>query len=754
MSRIKAHVVNFFNGADMSRCLIVSNRLPLSYCDSKKEFVPSSGGLVSAIKGLDAKKVGYNFEWMGLITDNIDSEKINELKNATFGDLPCHPVTIDTQLYDEYYNNFCNNVLWPLFHYERSLVKHSDMGRIAYQEVNHLMSEAILATATDDDIIWIHDFHLFLVPGLLKKKRKELRVGFFLHIPFPSSEIFRELPQRKEILLSLIQCDLIGFHDLSYLNHFKSSLARILGESQDHLNEKKWGVYPISIDTEHFDQLTTDPETLKFIENYQQSKQQMKWILGVDRLDYIKGLILKLRSFQQFLRCYPQEQGKVQMLQIVIPSRSDVPEYKDLKQQIEQLVSSINGEFGSPTYMPIHYIFSSISEYELSALYQLSDVMHISSRRDGMNLVGLEYVISQRPAHPGTLLLSEFTGAHSTLTYAISINPWDVDETAVKIHEAIYYPYEKRLQENLAMQNFLRRYNSSDWARFFLRDLRREAESSHKSLGLPRAGAYEWMNQLKGKRVMLFCDLDGTLAPISSHPSEVKVHPETQEILKKIQTEPNLDFIVVSGRDREFLEEQFIKNNLNFPLAACHGAYAYAPEIQEWLNLIPHDTTRWKNHIMDILKLYTSRTPGSFIEDKGHAVTWHYRKSPTEFADFVANKLLLELEESLTNHPAQVSRGKKVIEVKSLYASKGYFIQHWLNRQEYMPDVIIAIGDDTTDEDMFQYLQEEGSVESYSIKVGREKSCAAYFIKDQTSVNQFLTNVIISINPPVVGSID
>lgn len=729
----------------MPRCLLVSNRLPLAYNDKSQEFVQSSGGLVSAIKGLDPHKVGYDFEWMGIMTDDIDEEKINDLKKITFGDLRCHPVIVPKETYHQYYNCFSNNVIWPLFHYERSLVQHTEIGWRCYQEVNEMVANAVIEEAREGDTIWIHDFHFFLVPGIIKAKRPDLKVGFFLHIPFPSSEIFRELPQRKEILTSLIQCDLVGFHDLSYLTHFKSSLSRVLGENTSIFNERKFGVYPISIDTENFEELKDHAETKEFIKRYAEQKKDKKWILGVDRLDYIKGLVLKLKAFEEFLRKYPEHKEKVQMVQIVIPSRTEVPEYQELKQNVEQLVSSINGEFGTPTYMPIHYLFHSVSNYELSALYQLSEVMHIGSRRDGMNLVCLEYVVSQKPEYAGALLLSEFTGAHSTLSYAISINPWNIEETAVKIKEALEHPEDQRRKEMMAMKDFLKKYTSSEWARFFMRDLNREDQSNHTMHSLNRDGNFPWMKELKGKRITFFCDLDGTLAPISKLPSQVKIHEETQKLLHEINKNPNCQFVVVSGRDREFLQEQFIDNDLKFPLAACHGAYSYSPESHEWQNLIPHDSTKWKDGIIDILKLYTSRTPGSFIEDKGHAVTWHYRNSPPDFADFLANKLFIELEESLTSLPAQVSRGKKVIEVKSLHASKGFFVQQWLEKQEYQPDVVVALGDDTTDEDMFEYLQGNSEVKPYCIKVGAEKTYAEYFIKEQATVNLFLKNFIHSV---------
>jgi trehalose 6-phosphate synthase/phosphatase len=727
-------------GGTMARCLLVSNRLPLAYNSKQNIFSPSSGGLVSAIKGLDSTKVGFNFEWMGILTDDIDEEKINSLKRTPIGNLPSHPIIVSKEKYDAYYNLYCNNVLWPLFHYERNMVRHSQEGWEAYCEVNSIIAEAIIKEATDDDIIWVHDFQLLLVPGLVKEKRPDLKVGFFLHIPFPSSEIFRELPQRKEILQSLIQCDQIGFHDLSYLNHFRSSLQRVLGEVPS--NEKDWGVYPISIDTDNFLTLADAPETKEFIDKYKENKRNKKWILGVDRLDYIKGLLLKLSAFKAFLKKHPEEFEKVQMVQIVIPSRTEVPEYKQLKEEIEQLVSSINGEFGSPAWMPIQYIYHSVCEYELSALYQLSDVLHIGSRRDGMNLVSLEYVMSQKDAHPGVILLSEFAGAHSTLSYAMSINPWDIQDTASKIKEALHHPEVKKRGEMNAMKDFLKKYTSSDWARFILMDLVKQPSEKEDVHPLPQDGKFSWMKNLKGKKITFFCDMDGTLAPISPFPQDVRLHEITIDLLQKISKNKNCEFVVVSGRDKEFLEEQFLDNDFNFPLAACHGAYAYLPEENRWENLIPNDSTNWKKTVQEILDLYTLRTPGSFIEDKGHAITWHYRNSPKEFADFLANKLFFELEEALTGQPVQVNRGKKVIEVKSLHANKGYFVQQWIQGQNKKPDVVVAIGDDTTDEDMFGILQERKDIQPYCIKVGKDKTHARYFIQEQKSVNLFLKNFL------------
>lgn len=727
----------------MPRCLLVSNRLPLAFNSKLKIFTPSSGGLVSAIKGLDPVKVGYDFEWMGILTSDISSDEIQKLKMHPVGNLPCHPIIVPKTLYDNYYNLYCNNVLWPLFHYERNMVKHSQEGWAAYVEVNQMVANAILDEAKDTDTIWIQDFQLMLVPGLVKEKRPQLKVGFFLHIPFPSSEIFRELPQRKEILTSLLRCDQIGFHDLSYLNHFRSSVQRLIGEVPT--NEKTWGVYPISIDTEHFKNLAELPETQDWIAKYSKSKKKMKWILGIDRLDYIKGILLKLQAFRHFLKRFPEEREKVQLVQIIIPSRTEVSQYKNLKREIEQMVSSINGEFGSPAWMPIQYIYNSVCEPELSALYQLSDVLFISSRRDGMNLVSLEYVMSQNDQYPGVILLSEFAGAHSTLSYAMSINPWNVTDTAMRLKEALHHPEVKRKKEMRAMKDFLTKYTSSDWAKVILRDLVIESKKTEVVKQLPEHGKFDWMRDLKGKRVLFFCDLDGTLAPIAPHPKDVRLQDSTIDLLQEISENKNCEFVVVSGRDKEFLEEQFLDYDFNFPLAACHGAYSFSPKDNLWHNLIPHDSTKWKELVMEILELYTMRTPESFIEDKGHAITWHYRNSPREFADFLANKLFFELEEAMTGQPVQVNWGKKVIEVKSIHANKGYFVQQWIQGQSQKPDYVVAIGDDTTDEDMFNVLQDRKDIKPFCIKVGKEKTDAHYFIREQNNVNLFLQNFLESV---------
>jgi trehalose 6-phosphate synthase/phosphatase len=734
----------------MSRCLILSNRLPLTFNPEDQNFFPSSGGLVSAIRGINPELIKYEFTWLGLITDDIDQNIAEKLKDMSISGIKISPIIVAKKSYDNFYNRYSNNVLWPLFHYERNLVNFSHQGWESYVEINQIVADHICHFANESDVIWVHDFHFFLVPGLIKEKRPELKIGFFLHIPFPSSEIFRELPQRKEILESLLKSNLIGFHDLSYLNHFKNSISRILGKSLKDFSETKCGVYPISIDSQHFINLAKDNRTKKILTQFQKKKEKTTWILGVDRLDYIKGLVLKIKTFREFLKRNPKWVGQIQLVQIVIPSRTEVQEYKNLKEKLEQLISSINGEFGTPLYTPVLYLYHSVDEYELSALYQVSEILYVGSRRDGMNLVCLEYVISQEENSEGQIILSEFAGAHSTLSYAYSINPWNIEDTCQKISLALISSQESKRFKIKEMRHFLLNYTSSDWAQLFLKDLEKICIPNSASLNVSKDSLFQWLDHINKKRVLIFCDLDGTLTPISNHPSEVKLQAVTKKILFELTSLPLVDFIVVSGRDRSFLQKEFIENNLHLNLAACHGSVIYSKESKKWTDLSSEDATDWRKHVFDILKIYVTRTPHSFIEDKEHAIVWHYRNSPGTFSDFLSNKLVSELESGLIGHPVQINRGKKIIEVKSLSANKGKFTKYWLSQlpDTNKPDVVIALGDDSTDEDMFKFLQEQNNVSSYCIKIGEGETSAHYTIRDQSFVNSFLEKIVSQTSSP------
>jgi len=711
-------------------CLILSNRLPVQWDEEEKKFLPSSGGLVSAIRGV--KLPDWNFSWLGILTTDAQDA---ELPQKPF---PCTAIKIAPDLYDHYYNGFCNDVLWPLFHYEHTRVTYSARSWNAYISVNEKVAESIAKTAKPNAILWVHDFHFMLVPQLLKRLRPDMRIGFFLHIPFPSSEIFRQLPCRSEILQGVIAADLVGFHDLSYMNHFQASLRRLLGlETEGYKVEGKHhtthlGVFPISIDTNYFSALSTRAETDREVQGLLVEKKELQWLLGVDRLDYIKGLIMKLRTFKRLLKRHPHLRGKIQLRQIVIPSRTSVTEYRQLKDKIDQLVGAINGEYGDFNYVPVLYQYSSVSESKLAALYRTADAIWVSSRRDGMNLVCLEYVACQNLEHPGSVLLSEFTGAHSTLSYAVSLNPWDIDGSVEKITEALSYPLEQRRTHMSVMKDFLSLYTASTWAQSYLESLPIKVNALKTEL-------LEEVHSKVTAASVIFLDYDGTLAPIQETPElAVPDRRMTDRLVEITQHGVHLPCIV-SGRPVDFFEQHFISKGLHLSISANHGASFYDVETKKWRQLVSSEQGDWYAAVKKILALYTQRTPGSFIELKPYGLAWHYRKAPYEFANFVAKKLTIELHEALAGAPVHVISGKKVIEVKHQEANKGRFVDWFMARHTDYKQVL-AFGDDETDEDMFKALN-KSPVNALNIKVGEGFTAAGLRVAGTAQVLSFLDDL-------------
>ncbi len=730
----------------MSRWITVANRLPFSIDPNTVEIKRASGGLVSALSGVKKKSQRI---WVGCATTDIDRREwlkaLRQFETDTSQDWRYHPVFVSKSEYDKYYNGFSNDVLWPLLHYQSDLVNFSRDCWETYRAVNQRIAEEVLAIAEDDDLIWVHDFHLFLVPEFIKRQKPHARVGFFLHVPFPTSELFRQLPMREEILESILASDLVGFHDYSYLQHFCSAVLRILGRESEFFTIRggqrttRLGVFPVSIDTEYFMAKARD-ETVRAIAR--EIKQPLFTFLGIDRLDYMKGLELKLEAMRSFLRRYPHAREKVRLVQVAVPTRQGVPNYAKLAQDTARIIGEINGEFSTPTWSPIHYIHSSVSSDELVALYQSSDALLVTSKRDGMNLVALEYIACQDEENPGVVLLSEFTGASSTLSHVLRINPWDFDGTAEKMQIAMEMPRQEKHFRMRSMQKFLRRYTATDWATRFITKLE-EAEAVPQRVPEVIAADTDSISRVrdailaqKPERLLLFIDYDGTLVPIEDSP-ELAGLPESlrSEIHSLVLRYPWLKLVVVSGRDSHFLQSQF--NGLPVMLAAEHGAKYFDPELNRWRRRIHRSRSSWYASALEIVSDYARHVPRSFVEKKHFSIAWHYRQSPSDYAETQARKLAQELELGLANLPVSIIRGKKVIEIRAIEANKGDFARAVYETQ--LPGTFtLAIGDDNTDEDMFRSLKGRG----LSIHVGNDESDADLTLTSQSQVMPFLRGLL------------
>jgi len=398
-----------------SKLIIIANRLPVKAEINQHEisFQKSAGGLAT---GLDSLTTGYDKHWIGwpgiFAPDSRAEQNIeNELNKQNF-----HPVFLTENDIELYYEGYSNSTLWPLFHYFYVYIKHDHEYWEAYKKVNRLFLDAVLSVAGEDDILWVHDYHLMLLPALIREHLPLVRMGFFLHIPFPSYELFRTLNDREELLEGLLGADLIGFHTFSYMRHFISTLYRIKGiESDDntfHVGNRTLSVdtFPMGIDFGKFHQSYKRKEVRNSVLDLKKQVHGQKIILSVDRLDYSKGLTQRLEAFRIFLENFPEWRGKVTLIMILVPSRDSVDRYHDLKTRIDELIGIINGTWSQPGWIPINYFYKGFSFDELASFYITSDVALVTPLRDGMNLVAKEYVASKNHGG-GVLILSEMAGA-------------------------------------------------------------------------------------------------------------------------------------------------------------------------------------------------------------------------------------------------------------------------------------------------------------------------------------------------------
>ncbi|KAK4223110.1 family 20 putative glycosyltransferase [Podospora fimiseda] len=472
------------------RLLLISNRLPITIKrsdDGQYSFSMSSGGLVTGLSGLSKATSFQWYGWPGLEVPGAEAETMRQQLKEKYN---AFPVFVDDELADRHYNGFANSILWPLFHYHPGEITFDEAAWSAYREVNRLFAKEVVKDVQDGDLVWVHDYHLMLLPQMLREEigdsKKNVKIAFFLHTPFPSSEIYRILPVREQLLLGVLECDLIGFHTYDYARHFLSSCSRILATPTTP-NGVDWngkfvtvGAFPIGIDPEKFVEGLKKPSVQNRIAALKRKFEGVKLIVGVDRLDYIKGVPQKLHALEVFLTEHPEWIGKIVLVQVAVPSRQDVEEYQNLRAVVNELVGRINGRFGTIEFMPIHFLHQSVSFDELTALYAVSDVCLVSSTRDGMNLVSYEYIATQRERH-GVMILSEFTGAAQSLNGSLIVNPWNTEELANAIHDAVTMSPEQREVNYRKLERYVFKYTSAWWGQSFVTELTRISAAYEKA---------------------------------------------------------------------------------------------------------------------------------------------------------------------------------------------------------------------------------------------------------------------------------
>ncbi|XP_029121400.2 alpha,alpha-trehalose-phosphate synthase [UDP-forming] 6 [Elaeis guineensis] len=777
------------------RTIVVANHLPIRAHrrpDGRGwTFSWDEDSLLLQLKDAIGDHCDMEFIYVGCLRDEIPPADQDEVSQILLDTFKCVPAFLPPDLLARFYHGFCKQQLWPLFHYMLPLSPELG-GRFdrslwqAYVSVNKIFADKILEVINpDDDFVWVHDYHLMVLPTFLRKRFNRVKLGFFLHSPFPSSEIYKTLPVREELLRALLNSDLIGFHTFDYARHFLSCCSRMLGLSYEskrgYIGLEYYGrtvsikILPVGIHMGQLRSVLSLPETeakvAELIEQFRDRGRVM--LLGVDDMDIFKGISLKLLAMEELLKQHAEWRGKVVLVQIANPARGRGKDVREVQEETHATAKRINDAYGGNGYEPVILINDPLQFYERMAYYVVAECCLVTAVRDGMNLIPYEYIIARQgnenldsvlglnPSSPrkSMLVLSEFIGCSPSLSGAIRVNPWNIEAVA----DAMVYALEMSEPEKQLRHEKHYRYVSTHdvgyWANSFLQDLARTCrdhsrrrcwgigfglgfrvvalDSNFRKLAMEHiVSAYK---RTKTRAILL--DYDGTLMPqatINKSPSSRSI-----EILNSLCSDTNNVVFLVSARSRSTLSEWFSPCE-NLGMAAEHGYFLRSKRDAEWETCIPVADCGWKQIAEPVMNLYTETTDGSTIEDKETALVWSYEDADPDFGSCQAKELLDHLESVLANEPVSVKSGPHIVEVKPQGVSKGLVAQRLLSVMQergLSPDFMLCIGDDRSDEDMFEVISHAmaGSslgpgAEVFACTVGRKPSKAKYYLDDTAEI--------------------
>jgi trehalose 6-phosphate synthase/phosphatase len=712
----------------------VSSRLPVTVKEDR--VTKSSGGLVAALEGLPEGQ--YKTKWIGWPGAAFPEEsRRQEIARKLAEEHGCVAVFLSQEEATAFYEGFSNSSIWPLLHYLPNYLRYEPAWWQHYQNVNRTFAEKVLETVHEGDLVWVHDYQLMLLPTMLRAAAPNLKIGFFLHTPFPAYEIFRCHPRRCELVAGMLGANRIGFHAFGYLRHFCSTVQRLLGIETEltHIpsegHNTALGVYPIGINAPKFEQMLDSKEFHQRRKEFRLAHEGKRLVVSVERMDYTKGILHRLEAIDNFL-AGSDKTDAIRFVFVSVPSREGIEEYQHLVEEVESRVGQLNGKYATLLNSPIHFIHGSIPFVDLCALYALADIALVTPLIDGMNLVAKEFIACQRE-NAGLLILSEFAGAAEELFNALLVNPYDSAAVAGTLTHALALPTEEKRNRILPMRERVMRYDARHWARSFIDDLMSGPISDARTVEADVREAREQVAQAvsAGKRIALFLDYDGTLREIELDSRAATPNAGIETLLHRLGQQPNLDVTVISGRSQEDMEA-FLGAH-PFRLIAEHGASLRGPGKKEWERLDRNVNYAWKEELLAILRLYEQATPGSTIEEKHSSIVWHYRKADEDFGAWKANQLTEELSALTANYPIKVRQGKKMVEVTAAENNKGAAVARVLEQNDNY-EVALCAGDDLTDESMFELSKPR----LLTIKVGTGPTQARFRVSDPATFRQFL----------------
>ena len=675
--------------------MVVSNRLPFTLQRSAEglERKPSAGGLVSALDPVLQKRGGTWIGWPGL------ELKRGERVNPRFHRYRVSGVQVSEAEAARHYGGFSNRTLWPLFHSLPVLSRFDRRDWEVYQKVNARFAKVAAEHADGAELVWIQDYHLMLAPEELRLERPDVRSAFFLHIPFPPWDVFRVCPWDRELLRGMLGSDLIGFHVEGYAKNFLDCVERGLGARVDRTRMVvehgdrivKVGFFPIGIEFGVYERDAKQAPR-------QDEEIRERLILGVDRLDYTKGIPERIRAFERLLELYPEHREKVVFLQLTVPSRSQVAEYRELKREVDELVGRVNGRFATAGWSPIRYMYRSLPRRRLCGLYRDADVALITPIRDGMNLVAKEYVTCQ-VEEPGVLILSRLAGAAETMREALQVNPFDLDGTARAIHRALVMDQAERASRITSLRRRERRDDVEAWVKSFL------GAAAERFEGLEPLTDREietWLARfIRSYPLCVFLDYDGTLTPLVEHPSQASIDEPMRDTLRAVAEREDTTVAVVSGRSLSDVRRLVGDERLIY--AGNHGLEIEGPGLEAFRHEdLDHYAERADELATDLRRLESG---GAWTEHKGPTLTFHFRNVPDDKRDELAE----QARRLIVAHGYQARDAHMAVEARPPIGwDKGRAALHVL-RERWGPNWsekvrVIYVGDDQTDEDAFRFL--------------------------------------------------
>lgn len=788
------------SSVSQDRMIIVGNQLPLRAhrsSDGSGEWCFSwdEDSLLLQLK--DGLGEDVEVLYVGCLREQIDPSEQDDVAQTLLETFKCVPAFIPPELFSKFYHGFCKQQLWPLFHYMLPLSP--DLGGRfdrslwqAYVSVNKIFADKVMEVITpDEDFVWVHDYHLMVLPTFLRKRFNRVKLGFFLHSPFPSSEIYRTLPVRDELLRALLNSDLIGFHTFDYARHFLSCCSRMLGlayqSKRGYIGLEYYGrtvsikILPVGIHMGQLRSVLNLPETDSRVAELRDQFRGQTVLLGVDDMDIFKGISLKLLAMEQLLTQHPDKRGKVVLVQIANPARGRGKDVQEVQSETHATVRRINETFGRPGYHPVVLIDTPLQFYERIAYYVTAECCLVTAVRDGMNLIPYEYIICRQgnekldetlglnPSTPkkSMLVVSEFIGCSPSLSGAIRVNPWNIDAVAEAMESALIVPEPEKQMRHEKHYRYVSTHDVAYWAHSFLQDLERACrdhvrrrcwgigfglgfrvialDPNFRKLSVEHiVSAYK---RTKNRAILLDCD--GTMMLQSS----ISTIPNTEAIgiLNNLCGDPKNVVFVVSGKDKKTLTEGFSSCE-KLGIAAEHGYFLRLSHDAEWETCLPVTDFDWKQIAEPVMKLYTETTDGSTIETKESALVWNYQYADPDFGSCQAKELLDHLESVLANEPVSVKSGQHIVEVKPQGVNKGLVAERLLvtmRQKGMLPDFVLCIGDDRSDEDMFEVIIRAKGLPSlspvaevFACTVGRKPSKAKYYLEDTTEILRMLQGLV------------